>query len=193
MRGRLPVAPLRPTNRKTVEPRASAWPPLSRPHDTRIAEASSPSAPLPTAVIEDRHRHKYPARAPYGARPHPRGIAGAHQRAAAGSVSEVTGQKRRHPLKGIASRRGIPTRYKAASLDGFVPAAVAAGCSAHRRRDRRPDKAACRSWRPRATAFSTRRSQGAARVQVSLTPCSNSSGISFDQPGACSSLAHRAG
>src|SRR5437763_1631310 len=37
---------------------------------------------------------------------------------------------------------------KAASLDGFVPAAVATGCSAHRRRDRRPGKAACRSWRP---------------------------------------------
>src|SRR5215472_14333334 len=61
---RLPVASLRPTNRETVEPGAFAWPQLSRPHNTRIAEASSPSAPLPNAVIEDRHRHKYPARAP---------------------------------------------------------------------------------------------------------------------------------
>src|SRR6516225_11391408 len=61
---RLPVAPLRPTNRETVEPRAFARPQLLRPHNTRIAEASSPSAPLPNAVIEDRHRHKYPGRAP---------------------------------------------------------------------------------------------------------------------------------
>src|SRR5215469_12803116 len=61
---RLPVAPLRPTNRETVEPRAFAWPQLLRPHNKRIAEASSPSAPLPTAVIEVRHRHKYPAQAP---------------------------------------------------------------------------------------------------------------------------------
>src|SRR5215470_4196582 len=60
---RFAVAPLRPTNRETVEPRAFAWPQLLRPHNTRIAEASSPLAPLSTAVIEDRHRHKHPARA----------------------------------------------------------------------------------------------------------------------------------
>src|SRR5215510_9281501 len=36
---RLPVAPLRPTNRETVEPRAFAGPRMSRRHNTRTAPA----------------------------------------------------------------------------------------------------------------------------------------------------------
>lgn len=52
---RFRVAPLQPTNPETVGPRAFVGPRLSRRHSTRIARASSPSAPLPDAVREARH------------------------------------------------------------------------------------------------------------------------------------------
>src|SRR6516225_1874770 len=101
---RLPVAPLRPTNRETVEPRAFARPQLLRPHNTRIAEASSPSAPLPNAVIEVRHRHKYPARAPVLVPRRPLGRSG--------DCPKTPGPSWR------AARRRLGLRTKAASPGG---------------------------------------------------------------------------